>query len=414
MAMSREIPISVHPDFRTRTTSEDQGKPCTITRSSSLPCGPRINLVEESSNPSNASEDQASMAENTQNTGGIPRIRNETDKFTEFWKTGLPDHLKRQQNSSEGSPIELNTSEETGQRRHFFAQNPVVGDLVSVFEDYYTSAPRPAVKLGRRNTYSPPSSGESHLAPKLTRRNSAGFNRNETSFDVPIHVELHVERNGGNGNEENDLSESKARKENFIRDEGSTKPVSEADSVQTEHNKNCAFDDEIDMNTDDNRDEACVLEKPDENGEETERDMIHKEANTDQSQVEGIKDHREPLQSSPLQPQYAEAVEHDESKKKLLKIHSIIKKADELEKEVDAFNDSNKSKEYLILEEDLTCCLIELDGIETNRDENVRLARKRGVQMLQQTLARLEGKITPRSAENVNGEERNETSKISA
>ena len=50
MAMSREIPISVHPDFGRQMTDE-QGKPRIFTRSSSLPSRPKLNLIRETLSP---------------------------------------------------------------------------------------------------------------------------------------------------------------------------------------------------------------------------------------------------------------------------------------------------------------------------------------------------------------------------
>ena len=54
-------------------------------------------------------------------------------------------------------------------------ENPVVGDLVRVFEEHYTSSvPSRPIKLGRRNTYGPESSGESHLVPTRRTLNASG------------------------------------------------------------------------------------------------------------------------------------------------------------------------------------------------------------------------------------------------
>ena len=90
----------------------------------------------------------------------------------------------------------------------------------------------------------------------------------------------------------------------------------------------------------------------------------------------------------------------NESKNKLLIIQSILKKAEKLEKEALAFDESSKSKAYLAIEEKLTRLLIELDGIEANRDENIRLTRKRAVQQLQRALTQLEENISCRGVQN--------------
>ena len=404
MAMSRNIPINVHPGFRWRTTSGDQGKPRTFSRSFSLPCEPKIKLFVETSNPSRGDKEQDSTEENT---AEIPRQaindmkRNENDKYSEFWS--LPDLLKGPK-FSEGTAGRLKESEEKEKRRHFFTENPVVEDLERVFENYYTSSlPSRPIKLGRRNTYGP--GEESHLAPKLTRRNVSGVN-SETSFDIPIYVESNERKDGTDESEGNNVSESEARKENVIREDQTIKQISEAENEKVSEPKINAFREEICASVKDNKE--CVLEKPDDNSDECGINLHHEEGNIDQGQNEvNNMEPCEPIEIPPLQPQHTEA-EHNESKKKLLKIQSILKKADDLEKEVTAFCDSTKTKEYLILEEVLTCCLIDLDGIETNQDEIVRVARKQGVQMLQKTLARLEGKITSEPVEN-KGDEKAET-----
>ena len=403
MSLSREIPISVHPEFRVRATCENQGKPRILTQSSSLPCGQRIELVAETSNSSKDGDEETSTAENVQNTAELPieclnvQNRDENKEFTEFWKTGLPDHPNGQ-NFKEGIPSKLHVREEKEERRHFFTENPFVEDLVRVFEDHYTSGPSHPVKLGRRNTYSAESLGESHLAPKLTRRNSDGFHRNETSFIIPIKVEFD-DRDDGNRKEGNNFSESVLQGDCVIHGEGTIKPDLKADSVQIKTEKDQEIvDDGLDGSSKGyEKDEDCVLEDPKENSIETDRYLNHEEANTDQGRLTDAPKPN-PSQSPLLQPQQTE-VKNDENRKKLLKIQSILNKANELEKEVDAFSDKNKTKEYLILEEVLTCCLIELDAIETNRDENIRLARKKGVQLLQRTLTRLERKITSSDAD---------------
>lgn len=398
MALSREIPISVHPEFTVRATKQDQGKP-RMFRSSSLPCGPITKLITESSDPSKAVSEEKS--ENTREATEVPIqgiIRNENDEFSEFFKTGLPEH-SMEQSFGEGIPGELHISEETEERRHSFSKNPVVSDLVKVFEDYYTSGSSPSAKIIRRSSHSADSSAESHLAPKMTRRNLDSFNRNKTSFVIPIRVEFDERKDSG-------------KEENGCRENG----IQEVDSMQLEPTKSRAITNEVNVSVDWTKDQGGTdLEKPDENSEETDGNIIHEEANIEQGQNEtNMSELCEPLQSpSALQPHYTEDEHGADSNKKLLKIQSILNKANELEKKVYAFGDSYKTKEYLILEEVLTCYLIDLDGIETNGDKNVRLARKKAVQLLQQTLVRLEGKITTGLVGNKNEEERADYSKIS-
>lgn len=398
MAMSREIPISVHPEFTMRATKEDQGKP-RMLRSSSLPCGP-AKLITETSDPSKAVSEEKSQ--NTQGATEVPIegiIRNENDEFSEFFETGLPEH-SMEQSFGEGIPGELHISEETEERRHSFSKNPVVSDLVKVYEDYYTSGPSPSVKMFRRNSHSADSSGESHLAPKMTRRNLDSFNRNKTSFVIPIRVEF-------------DETKDKGKEENGWREN----VIQEVDSMQLEPTKSRAVTNEVNVSVDWTKNQGGTdLKKPDKNSEETDGNIIHEKANIEQGQNEtNMSEACEPLQSPSAlpKPHYTEDEHGTEGTKKLLKIQSILNKANELEKEVNAFGDSHKTKEYLILEEALTCRLIDLDGIEANGDKKVRLARKKAVQLLQQTLVRLEGKITTELVRNKNEEERADYSKIS-
>ena len=396
MAMSREISINVHPEFRVRATEEDQGKP-RMFRSSSLPSGTITKSVTETSDPSKVASEEKS--ENTQKGTEVQIqgiIQNENDEFSEFLITpSLPEH-SIEQNFGEAIPGELHISEETEERRHSFSKSPVVSDLVKMFESYYSSDPSPSVKMYSKNVHSADSSGGNHLAPKMTRRNPDDFNRSKTSFVIPIKVEF--DERTGNRKEENDFRESKVQRESVIQ---------EGDSMRHEPTKSRAINNEVNVSVDWTKDQdGTDLEKPDENSEETDGNINHEEANTEQGQSEtNMSELCEPLQSpSAFQPHCTEA-EHSESNEKLIKIQSILNKAYELEKEVDAFGDSYKTKEYLMLEEVFTCCLIDLDGIEANGDKNVRLARKKAVQLLQQTLARLEGKVTTELVKNKSREE---------
>lgn len=447
MAMSREIPISVHPEFRRQMTDE-QGKPRIFTRSSSLPSRPKLNLVMETLNPNGFHEEQASKEDHkqttvespSQGTNGTKRNQNNT-----FWKPSVPVDYPKVELLSEHGPRKQNTSERKEQRRHFFAENPFIGDLERVFEDQYNSDRRP-VKLGRRNTYSPGSSRETHHSKPKIGRNFTERNKKETSFDIPIHVEFDeikdcndlekksspephqseptfgknsARRNiqeaffdipvqvefdevkGGNEIKDKDLKENKVIEENSVQDtEQTTKPALEVNTEQSTFRVNepsavASFDGIKDCNKSD-KDKDLDPFNSDSNEEDTAREGNEGKENTIKCQV--VEEDGEQSQRMSSLPQ--EFTEENESKKKLLTIQSILKKAEGLERKVDAFNDSSKTKEYLVLEEVLTCCLIELDGIETNRDENIRLARKTAVQQLQKTLVRLEQKVSCRIVEN--------------
>ena len=409
--MSREIPISVHPEFM-------QGKPRIFTRSSSLPNGPKLQWVVENLNPSEASQEQASKTEHTQIAGDSPTQRangKNMDQKYKFWKSSLP--VDYPQHSSAGKPCVMrDATEGKERRRHFFRGNPFVGDLDKVFEDHYTSGSPLPVRLARRNTYSAGNLRETlPSAPKIGK--TSRRNRKGTSFNIPIQVEFD-EIKGGKQGEEKGLEEDKAvkeeneRKNNWLESvqdaEKTTKTGSEVDSKEGNYNvlkidkAACAvnFDQMEDCDDTEMVKDQEVAEKSNLNSSEDADRGIHEDnANTEQGEVKG-----EQPQSTESLPQ--EFIEENESKNKLLTIQSILKKAEKLDKEVNAVSDMSKTKAYLTLEEDLTCLLLELDGIEANQDGNIRLARKRAVQQLQRTLTRLEEKVSCKELQNSGKEEK--------
>ena len=412
--MSREIPISVHPEFM-------QGKPRIFTRSSSLPNGPKLQWVVENSNPSEAyQKEQASKTEHTQIADDSPTQRangNNIDQKYKFWKSSLPVDYPQVQYSSAGKPsVMRDATEGKEQRRHFFRGNPFVGDLDKVFEDHYTSGSPLPVRLARRNTYSAGNLRETlPSAPKIGK--TSRRNRKGTSFNIPIQVEFD-EIKGGKEGEEEGLVEDKAvkeeneRKDNWLEsvqdEEKTTKTGSEVDSKQGNCNvlkigkAACAvnFDKMKDYDDTEMVKDQEVAEKSNLNSsEDVDRGIHEDKANTEQGEEKG-----EEPQSTESLPQ--EFIEENESKNKLLTIQSILKKAEKLDKEVNAVSDMSKTKAYVTLEEDLTCLLLELDGIEANRDGNIRLARKRAVQQLQRTLTRLEEKVSCKDVQNSEKEEK--------
>lgn len=446
MATSREIPINVHPEFRRQTTGDQQGKPRIFTRSSSLPSGPKLKLVVETLDPNGAHKGQASKPEQTQTTAEYPSQGTNGTKSNQnysFWKSSSPVDYPCKQNVPDGKE----------QRRHFFAENPFIGDLERVFEDQYTSDLRRPVKLGRRNTYSEGSSRETHSDPKIGK-NSSERNKKEMSFDIPVKVEFDKMKDGNeiekknlreslhsgpkigknfsernrkgldipvqvefdkikdaNESEDKDLKGNKAVEKDSVQDkEETTKPVSEV--VNEQNNRNTFRIDEpytvLSFDGTNYCDKTGKGQGLDNNEDDIAEEINEGEGNTEQGQV--VIEVGEQSSSTLLPKEFTEENESN-LKDKLLIIQSILKKAEGLEKKVDAFRDNSKTKEYLILEEILTCCLIELDGIETNQDENIRLARKTAVQRLQKTLARLEQKVSCRAVENSEEGVKDESSK---
>lgn len=404
MMTSREIPISVHPEYRMGAANEAQRKTRIFVRSSSLPCGPTGKLVTETLEPSHANRQQSAISENTQNTGEMPiqKIkRSEDDGFSEIWETGFSEDILGKLHDA---------SEETEKKSYFFSESPVVRDL-EMFEDYYTSDPSHPMKQARRGTFSPDSSGKSHLTQKITGTDSKGFHKNKTSFIIPI--KLGFDEIKHNRREERDLKRDNFQTESVIQE-------TQNDGVLIESKMGDGIAEEMDASVDgtaihDLENEDCVMEA-DEKSKESDRERNHIEANTEKGQDKALNPKLGcPSAQGPLTPEpQLVQVKCDESEKKLSKIQTIINKAQELEKEVNAFSDTRKTKKYLILEEVLTCCLIDLDGIEANQDEHVRMARKKGVRLLQQILARLEGRIIPVPFENGKKQKLSESLKISA
>ena len=478
MAMSREIPISVHPEFE-RQTTDQQGKPRIFTRSLSLPCRPNINLVRETLNPSGIHKKDHKLTaseSSSQGTNGTKKNQNYA-----FWEADLPVDYPNLKPMSEHRPRKQNASKGMEQRRHFFTENPFIGDLEKVFEDQYNSDSRP-VKLGRRNTYSAASSREPHHSePKIgrnfTKRNKKGTsfdipiqvefdeikdcndmekesspephqsepktgrnftvrNRKGTSFDIPIQVEfdeiedcdgmerkispephhsepIFGENSAGRNSQQGEFEDVKD--ENEIKDaDPEGKILEDENSVQhTEQTTKPVLEVNSEISDFGFNEPSAVanfdgLKDFDRSGEDKDLGPFNSESNEDfaregnegkDNKCQEVVEEDEQFQrvSSSTLPQ--DLTEENKSQNKLLTIQSILNKAEELERKVDAFSDRRKTKEYLILEEVLTCCLIELDGIETNRDENIRLARKTAVQQLQKTLTRLEQKVTCKNIE---------------
>lgn len=76
----------------------------------------------------------------------------------------------------------------------------------------------------------------------------------------------------------------------------------------------------------------------------------------------------------------------------LARVQQVLFRVQLLQEDVDEFVGKKTDKSYRYLEELLTKELLELDSVETNGQEGVRLARKEAVQRIQGILDRLEKK----------------------
>ena len=410
--MSREIPVTVHPEFK-------QGKPRIFSRSLSLPNGPKLKLVVETTSNQREASTERSAHENTQTTDDSTTQRkngNNQNQQYKLWKCSLPESFQRVQKPNEDESCEQpNHTERKEQRRRFFRENPFVGDLQKAFEDHYSSRSALPVRLGRRNTYSARSLRETlPSAPKMGK-----ISLLKTSFSIPIQVEVDEKvKDGNDEGEEGSLRENKV-----IEADGKIKDACGLESVQDEEETTKEEDDYTVLNID-NAGAVGVDEKKnyvDEDlvkgqdalgesnfnySEDVREEITNDKTNTEQGEecTKEYTDKGEELRGAESLP--LEFSIENESKDKLLTIQNILKKAEKLEKEVLGFTDNSKTKAYLAIEENLTRLLIELDGIEANRAESIRLARKRAVQQLQRALTQLEENILCRTVQNNNGKDK--------
>lgn len=82
-----------------------------------------------------------------------------------------------------------------------------------------------------------------------------------------------------------------------------------------------------------------------------------------------------------------------EKQQKLDEIESVLAKAKELIPRVEAFKGSKKDKEYLYLEEYLTRCILSLDLVETDGQEQLKSARRAAVKEILSIVNDLEGRV---------------------
>lgn len=78
---------------------------------------------------------------------------------------------------------------------------------------------------------------------------------------------------------------------------------------------------------------------------------------------------------------------------KLTRIKSIIEKSQVMEDKIKEFNDPIQSKKYLYISETLMNLLLDLDAVDSDGIDEVRKARREGVQTIQNLVAQLEDKL---------------------
>lgn len=370
--MEREIPVSIHPEYRRTATNKGQGKPRIFTRSVSLPSGAIARLIRETSDPCHTSKDEKGKNLPANPMDGIKISRGEV--FPEFWSGISSSKCPEDKCFRDNMPNKV--SEETDDRSYVFSESPVLRDE-ELHEDYYTSYPSEPAK----STFRVESPGQTHLTPTNHDSQPANF---QASLIIPIQVEFE--------NENDD------RMDNTILDNDEDQRERDINKILDNYNPPQETTREDDGHRSDRKkkgprgktEEEFLPRNPHQSSKGSDKNASVSEANIKQRQH---KVNKTDQNTFPLLIRSCSDPDSHESQKNLLKIQSILNKASEIEKEVNAFNDSHKTKKYLILEEVLTCCLIDLDGIHTNLDENVRLARKKAVQELQKVLARLERNI---------------------
>ena len=82
-----------------------------------------------------------------------------------------------------------------------------------------------------------------------------------------------------------------------------------------------------------------------------------------------------------------------EEQKKLDEIESVLAKAKELSPRVEAFTGSKQDKEYLYLEEHLTRCILSLDLVETDGQEQLKSARRAAVKEILSIVNDIEARV---------------------
>ena len=82
-----------------------------------------------------------------------------------------------------------------------------------------------------------------------------------------------------------------------------------------------------------------------------------------------------------------------EEQKKLDEIESVLAKAKELIPRVEAFKGSKQDKEYLYLEEHLTRCILSLDLVETDGQEQLKSARRAAVKEILSIVNDIEARV---------------------
>ncbi|XP_050541866.1 BAG domain-containing protein Samui [Daktulosphaira vitifoliae] len=93
------------------------------------------------------------------------------------------------------------------------------------------------------------------------------------------------------------------------------------------------------------------------------------------------------------------------------KVQIVQAEVEELGKAVDIFSgNSRNDKQYIYLDEMLTRNLIKLDTIETEGRDDVRIARKKAIKTIQDTIAVLEDKVPQSKTEPIVVDESNENS----
>lgn len=370
--MEREIPVSIHPEYRWTPTNNRQGKTRKFTRSVSLPCGAIGKLILETSEPCHTSSD-----ENGKNLSANPTevIRfSGREVFPEFWSEISSPKCPEDECSRDDMLNQV--SEETDDRSYVFSESPFLSDE-ELYEDHCTSDT--SELTWRKHHVENP--GETHLTPTHDSQ-PANF---QSSWIIPIQVEFENEKDQRMDSTIPHNDEDQ-RVSDIVKNLYNYNPLQETTREDDDHRS-----DQKKKGPHERTKEEFLSQNPHQSSKGSDKNASVSEANIEQMQHEVNKtDHN----NVPLVIRSCSAPESLESQTKLLKIQSILKKASEVEKEVNAFSDSHKTKKYLILEEVLTCCLIDLDGIHTNLDETVRLARKKAVQALQKVLARLERNIS--------------------
>ena len=406
MASSREIPIRVHPEFRRRAMSESffaAGKPRVFTRSASLPGEPpQMHIVFETPDTDRHETETAKDARTSLKTPSQGTNRSAgTDGITQptwltyfdddnFWKPNPPVSF-RFPNVDNLLNKASRLSKPQGQRHYVSSGNPYFDKLDEVFENHFPSSSKFLDRKNGQCTNGSPDHGQA--------KDEGLVNVDVVSIEIPVQVEHEGNQEQTENGQKNVDEERRGIEDDMVIGQESRADLIPEVKKETEVSTQSLLEKDL-SKVDKEMIGPCSDEmKADERQSGTMKREETEEQNGQNFQLE-IEGKISENQDEELCTSSEVNKKNQDKVEKISRIKSIQEKAAELLRNVDAFNSESRTKEYLYLEELLTCCMLELDSIETDGDEDVRRERKATIKQLQEILVLLESKINAKSEGN--------------